>query len=91
MSDTSTARSGGMGFVGWLTLVFIVLKINPGSHLDSPVQDWSWWLVLSPILICLALVGVVLLGIGVVFVVSEIIDRRAAAKRRKQRVQNRLR
>jgi hypothetical protein len=31
-----------MGFSGWLTLVFIILKL-------TGYIDWSWWWVLSPI------------------------------------------
>lgn len=33
--------SGGVGFVGGLTIAFIVLKL---CH----VIEWSWWWVLSP-------------------------------------------
>jgi hypothetical protein len=31
-----------MGFSGWLTLVFIILKL-------TGYIDWRWWWVLSPI------------------------------------------
>ena len=34
--------SGGVGFVGLLTIVFITLKL-------LKVISWSWWWVLSPI------------------------------------------
>lgn len=34
--------SGGVGFVGLLTIVFITLKL-------LKVIEWSWWWVLSPI------------------------------------------
>jgi hypothetical protein len=34
---------GGVGFTGWLTIAFIVLKL---TH----VIDWSWWWVFSPII-----------------------------------------
>lgn len=48
MSERSTASSsGGIGFVGLLTIVFITLKL---TH----VIDWSWWWVLSPIWIATA-------------------------------------
>lgn len=33
--------SGGIGFLGALTLLFIALKL-------TEVIDWSWWWVLSP-------------------------------------------
>lgn len=38
------ASSGGIGFCGLLTIVFIVLKL-------TKVIDWSWWWVWSPVLI----------------------------------------
>lgn len=49
-------QSGGIGFLGLLTIAFIVLKL-------CAVIDWSWWWVLSPILIPLgfALLGMVIL------------------------------
>lgn len=37
-------RTSGLGFSGVLTIVFIVLKL-------VGVIDWSWWWVVSPILI----------------------------------------
>jgi hypothetical protein len=44
MSKTEVASktSGGIGFTGLLTIVFITLKLT--GHID-----WSWWWVLSPI------------------------------------------
>lgn len=42
MSDSSSSSSGGIGFTGLLTIVFITLKL---THFI----DWSWWWVLSPI------------------------------------------
>ena len=41
MSDTN-ARSGGIGFCGTLTIVFIVLRL-------TDVIDWEWWWVLAPL------------------------------------------
>lgn len=37
-----TSNSGGIGFVGLLTVVFIVLKL-------CGIISWSWWWVLSPL------------------------------------------
>lgn len=51
-------RSGGIGFVGLLQIVFIVLKL-------CGVIDWSWWLVLLPIIIWVAVLIVCLLILGV--------------------------
>lgn len=47
--------SGGIGFVGVLTIVFIILKL-----LDK--IDWSWWWVLSPIWIS-TIIGILILTI----------------------------
>jgi len=45
MSDEST-QSGGIGFTGLLTLLFIGLKLGG-------IIAWSWWWVLSPMWITL--------------------------------------
>jgi hypothetical protein len=42
MSDNTQTVSGGIGFTGLLTIVFIVLKL---TH----VIAWSWWWVWSPL------------------------------------------
>lgn len=42
MSEKSSSSSGGIGFTGLLTIVFITLKL---TH----VINWSWWWVLAPI------------------------------------------
>jgi len=48
MSDNKTS-SGGIGFLGLLTIAFIVLKL-------TKYIDWSWWGVLAPLWIPTALV-----------------------------------
>ncbi len=59
MSKESSS-SGGIGITGALTLIFIVLKLVPGN----PVNDWSWWWVLSPIWISAGLfVAAILIGL----------------------------
>lgn len=40
--------SGGIGFGGLLTIVFIVLKL-------TKVIDWSWWWVTCPLWIPIAI------------------------------------
>lgn len=42
MEKKSSSASGGIGFVGLLTIAFIVLKL-------VGVINWSWFWVLSPI------------------------------------------
>lgn len=50
--------SGGIGFCGLLTIAFIVLKL-------TGYISWSWWWVLAPTWIPLALVLICLLVFGV--------------------------
>ncbi len=55
-------KQGGIGFVGILQIVFIVLKL-------IGVINWSWWLVLFPIIIptsIILLIFVAALIIGVI-------------------------
>lgn len=53
MDNKNNTTSGGIGFTGLLTIVFIVLKL-----LD--VIKWSWWWVLSPIWISFGVALVVI-------------------------------
>ena len=71
MSNNNSKTSGassGMGFLGGLALMFTWLKLNPSSNYDTPVEFWSWWLVLAPIWIPVAIV----LGIFLVALISMI-------------------
>lgn len=54
MSESKTTTSGGIGFIGLLTIAFIILKL-------CNVVQWSWWWVLSPIWITVALVVIIVL------------------------------
>jgi hypothetical protein len=60
MSDNNTTSSGGIGFAGLLTIVFIVLKL-------CNVIAWSWWWVLSPIWISFSLALAILAIVGIIF------------------------
>ncbi len=57
--NSSKAKSGGMGFISTLTLIFLVLKL-----LD--LIEWPWVWVLSPLWIsaglCLLVFGIILVG-----------------------------
>ena len=67
-SNTSSAASGGIGFIGLLTLLFIGLKL---TH----YIDWPWLWVLSPTWIsCLCGVGIFLIVMVIMFIVALIKD-----------------
>lgn len=46
--ENNSSSSSGIGFTGLLTVAFVVLKL-------CNVIQWSWWWVLSPIWIGIAL------------------------------------
>ena len=55
MSSSSSPNSGGIGFFGLLTIVFITLKL-------TNYIDWSWFWVLAPMWMPIALIiGILLL------------------------------
>lgn len=78
MADSNNNSTGGIGFVGLLTIVFIVLKLT--DHID-----WSWWWVLSPIWISAAALGGILLIILIVALVMMGLERRKSRRRKKAR------
>lgn len=53
----------GLGLSGVLTLIFVVLKL-------VGVIDWSWWWVLSPILIDIGLTILVIAGIFIFAIIE---------------------
>ncbi len=57
-------RRGGISFCGMLTIAFIVLKL--AGHIT-----WSWWWVLAPTWIPLAIVLVCLLVLGIATYIKE--------------------
>jgi hypothetical protein len=70
------AKSGGVGFAGLLMLLFIGLKL-------TGVIAWSWWWVLSPLWIGLALVLLILLAGAIVVGCIALADKLASKKGRK--------
>lgn len=62
-SNSSSSSSGGIGFAGLLTIVFITLKL-------CGVITWSWWWVLSPIWISLCIVVAILVISGIVLAIA---------------------
>lgn len=61
--NVSSSSSSGIGFVGLLTIAFIVLKL-------LNVITWSWWWVLSPLWISTGLAILVLLGVFLWAIIS---------------------
>lgn len=68
MSDSSTSSSGGIGFAGLLTILFIGLKL-------TGYIAWSWLWVLSPLWISAGLAIAVLLLILVGWGISRVVSR----------------
>jgi hypothetical protein len=53
---TTTER--GMGFLGWVTLIFVAGKV-------FKFIDWSWWVVFSPLFASFALVIILVIVAGI--------------------------
>lgn len=69
MANSSSNSSGGIGFAGLLTILFIGLKLGK-------VIDWSWWWVLSPLWISLALVLGIAAVVGIIALIVYCLNRR---------------
>jgi len=59
MSENNNGTSGGIGFCGLLTIVFIVLKL-------CGVIEWSWLWVLAPLWIPLGLAIIIFIIVAIV-------------------------
>lgn len=62
MSDNDSSRSGGVGFLGFLGLLFIGLKL-------TGFISWSWILVLSPLWLPFAVLFVVAIFASIVYAI----------------------
>ena len=62
--NNQTTVSGGVGFAGLLTIVFIVLKL-------VGVISWSWLWVLAPLWIEAIIVAIILVIAVIVIAVSK--------------------
>jgi len=60
-TSTSSTASGGIGFFGLLTVLFIGLKL-------TGYIAWSWWWVLAPLWMPAAVFIGVLLFVGLVYI-----------------------
>lgn len=61
MSESKTTASGGIGFTGVLTIVFVVLKLLGKI-------DWSWVWVLSPLWIPIVSIVSMIIVIGIIVI-----------------------
>jgi len=68
MADNNTTRSGGIGFLGLLCIVFVVFKILGNI-------TWSWWWVFSPIWLPTLLILAILLVIGIIAIIVALCER----------------
>lgn len=75
MSESKTTQSGGIGFCGLLTIVFITLKL-------TGFIDWSWWWVTAPLWGVFVLVIAI---IAIVFIYALIADSLARRKNSRAR------
>lgn len=67
MSTTAETSSGGIGFVGLLTVLFVALKL-------LNFIEWSWWWVLSPVWISASVVVGILLIVLIVIILIAILN-----------------
>ena len=56
--SNSKSNSGGVGFCGLLTILFIGLKLTGNI-------DWSWWWVFSPMWIAFLFVSLIVICAGI--------------------------
>lgn len=66
MKNSSNSGNGGVGLLGLLTVAFVVLKL-------TGVIAWSWWWVLAPAWIPLAVglvITVIVMIVGLVAAVG---------------------
>ena len=57
--------SGGIGFLGLLTILFIALKL-------TKVIGWSWWWILSPLWIPTCIGLLIIIVICVIMFIREV-------------------
>lgn len=58
-------KSGGMGFLGWLTILFIGLKL-------TGYIAWSWFWVLSPLIFVFGIIGIILIILILIVILTAI-------------------
>lgn len=66
--STNISTNGGIGFLGALTILFITLKL---TH----VIDWSWWWVLAPLWIPVAVVLGIIVIVAIVMLIVKVVKK----------------
>lgn len=66
--STNISTNGGIGFLGALTILFIALKL-------TNVIDWSWWWVLAPLWIPVAVVLGIIAIVAIVIMIVKLIKK----------------
>ena len=61
--NSSSSSSGGIGFVGLLTILFIALKLLGKI-------TWSWWWVTAPLWIQFGILIIFLLVLAILAIIS---------------------
>lgn len=80
MRDQGTkVHVNATGPLGLLGVVFVTLKLIG----IQPVSGWSWWWVTAPFWGGLAIVMIILLGCGIVYLVALGVEKYRWRKRRK--------
>lgn len=64
---SGTTKTEGLGLVGATTLVFVVNKLTNAGD----IAEWSWWWVLSPLWIAVAVSLIVAIIAGIVSAVTK--------------------
>lgn len=82
MSTKNSEVTGGISFVGALTIAFIVLRL---CH----VIDWSVWWVISPIWITVALVIAIFIIVFMCVLIRDTIKRRKHEKEFRKELERR--
>lgn len=72
-NNSSNTTTGGIGFTGALSLIFITLKL-------LNVIDWSWVWVLSPLWISLAIFLLCVIGLIIFYAIKSFIRKRGKKK-----------
>lgn len=57
MKDREVASQ--ITILGWTFIILLVLKLNPGGYLATPIAEMSWWWVTAPLWLPYAILFVV--------------------------------